>query len=249
MIPALSAGNISDMKKSGGVAAQALKAIGDFITVGLSTKDIELFFISFLNDFSAMRPAFKGYNGFPSSICVSVNDEVIHGVPSERKIINNGDLVSVDIGIEYNGVYVDTAYTYMIGDVSANARKLCDVTNLALYQGIKKVNIGATIGDIGFEVQQIVEKNGFSVVRQFVGHGIGHQLHMPPEVANFGKQGDGCKLTSNIALAIEPMVNAGRYQVDILHDGWTVRTKDRSLSAHYEHTVVVTSDGPLIITE
>jgi methionyl aminopeptidase len=182
-------------------------------------------------------------------VCVSLNDEVIHGIPLQERIVKDGDLVSVDLGIQYKGVFVDAAYTYMVGKVSNLAKKLCRVTMDALWEGIKKAKAGLTVGDVAFAVQNRAEKNGFSVIRQFVGHGIGKSLHLPPEVPNFGEPASGFKLRRGMAIAIEPMVSAGDYEVVIAPDGWTARMKDGSLSAHYEHTVFITENGPIIITE
>jgi len=239
---------LAAMQKAGKVASGILSDLGGFIKPQISTKDIEKFFENALGEHDGMSAAFKGYSGFPAAVCVSLNDEVIHGIPSEARIVKDGDLVSVDLGIKYKGVYVDTAYTYMVGNVSDLARKLCKVTQEALWEGINKALPGLRTGDIGSAVQGLAEKNGFSVVRQFVGHGIGRNLHLAPEVPNFGKKNIGFQFKENIALAIEPMVAAGGYEVVIDSDGWTARTKDGSLSAHYEHTVVVTKNGPLVIT-
>jgi len=244
----LSEADLAAMQKAGKVAAQILRDLETFIAPQVATKDIEKFFDNALAKHPGMSAAFKGYNGFPSSVCVSLNDEVIHGIPSDTRVIKSGDLVSVDLGIKYKGVYVDTAYTYMVGEVNDLAKKLCKVTKEALWEGIRQALPGSRVGDVGSAVQNLAEKSGFSVVRQFVGHGIGKDLHLPPEVPNFGRKKVGFELKENIALAIEPMVAVGNYEVIIDKDGWTARTKDGSLSAHYEHTVVVTKDGPLVIT-
>ena len=244
----LSDADLAAMQKAGKAAAGILRDLESFIKPQISTKDIEKFFDNALAKHAGMSAAFKGYNRFPASVCVSLNDEVIHGIPSDTRVVKNGDLVSVDLGIKYKGVYVDTAYTYMVGEVSDLARKLCKVTQEALWEGIKQALPGSRVGDVGNAVQSLAEKNGFSVVRQFVGHGIGKDLHLPPEVPNFGAKKVGFEFKENIALAIDPMVAAGEYEVVIDKDGWTARTKDGSLSAHYEHTVVVTKNGPLVIT-
>ena len=244
----LSEADIAAMQKAGAIAAQILRDLKNFIKPQIVTKDIELFFDKTLAEHKGMEAAFRGYNGFPGGLCVSLNDEVIHGIPSEKRIIQDGDLVSVDLGIRYKGIYVDTAYTYMVGKVSAPAQKLCAVTQDALYEGIKQALIGNRVGDIAYAVQHKAQENEFAVVRQFVGHGIGHSLHLPPEVPNFGMPAVGFEFKNNIALAIEPMVVAGSYELLIDADGWTARTKDGSLSAHYEHTVVITENGPLIVT-
>ncbi|MDD4955812.1 MAG: type I methionyl aminopeptidase, partial [Candidatus Omnitrophica bacterium] len=186
--------------------------------------------------------------GYPASICVSINDEVIHGIPSDKRVIQEGDLVSIDLGIKYKGLFVDTAYTYIAGRGSNVARKLVKATLKSLYEGIKKAKPQARIGDIGSAVQNFIEKQGFGVVRQFVGHGIGKNLHQHPEVPNFGLPGEGDELYAGIAIAIEPMVTAGNYNVKVEPDGWTAKTKDGSLSAHFEHTIAITKKGPLILT-
>ena len=245
----LSEADLAAMQKAGKAAAQILRDLESFIAPQASTKDIEKFFDNALDKHAGMSAAFRGYNGFPASVCVSLNDEVIHGIPSDTRTIKSGDLVSVDLGIKYKGVYVDCAYTYMVGEVSDLARKLCKVTQAALWEGIGQALPGSRVGDVANAVQNLAEKNGFSVVRQFVGHGIGKDLHLPPEVPNFGKKGVGFEFKENIALAIEPMVAVGKYEVVIDKDGWTARTKDGSLSAHYEHTVVVTKNGPVVVTQ
>lgn len=236
------------MRKSGRAAACILKKLKRRIKPGISTKDIEIYFDRSLERYPEMDAAFKGFSGYPSSICVSVNEEVIHGIPSVREI-REGDLVSVDLGIEYKGLFVDTAYTYLIGKASLLQKQLRKVTFLALFEGIKKAKVGAKIGDIGYAIQSFVEKYGFSVVRKFVGHGIGRDLHLSPEVPNFGKQGEGEELREGMVLAIEPMVSAGGFEVEVLADGWTVKTKDNALSAHFEHTVAITKRGPKILTQ
>ncbi len=186
--------------------------------------------------------------GYPASLCVSVNEEVIHGIPSDKKVIQEGDLVSIDLGIKYKELFVDTAYTYIAGRGSKAAKKLVKASLRSLYEGIKRAKPQATVGDIGSAVQNFVEKQGFGVVRQFVGHGIGRKLHQYPEVPNFGLPGEGDKLEVGMAIAIEPMVTAGSFNVAIAGDGWTAKTRDGSLSAHFEHTVVITKKGPLILT-
>ena len=245
----LSFEEMCEMKKPGRVAAEVFRNLRQFIAPGISTKDIEVFFDNMLVEHSGMEAAFKGYGGYPASLCVSVNEEVIHGIPSEKKIINDGDIVSIDLGIVYNGLYVDTAYTYQIGEVSAQGKNLVRVCQGALKEAIKKVKGGAYIGDIGEEIQSFVEKEGFSVVRSFVGHGIGRELHCSPEVPNFGVAGTGEQLREGMVIAIEPMVCIGGYEVEVMDDGWTVKTKDRSLSCHFEHTIAITKEGPVIITE
>lgn len=248
MIENLTQEDLLCMRKAGKVAALALKSLRKFIKPGITTKDIEAFFENFLKSYPGMEAAFKGYKGYPAALCVSVNEEVIHGIPSLFKVIGDGDLVSVDLGIKYKGLFVDTAHTYIAGRASAVAKKLVSVSLKSLFCGIKRVRIGATVGDIGSAIQTHVENHGFSVVRKFVGHGIGRGLHCVPEVPNFGRPGDGMPLFENTAIAIEPMVTAGHYDVDVLSDGWTAKTKDNSLSAHFEHTVAITRKGPWVLT-
>ena len=248
MIKPLSDEDLKIMRRAGKAAGQILKKIGRIIAPGISTRDIEKFFERELAKFKGMEPAFKGFSGYPASCCVSINEEIIHGIPSDR-LIRDKDLVSVDLGIKYHGLYVDTAYTYMVGKAGPQAKKLLRVTQDSLYKAIKCLKLPVTTGDIGSEVQGCVEANGFSVIRRFVGHGIGSQLHLEPEVPNFGEKGRGANLPAGCAVAIEPMVSAGSCDVDILSDGWTAKTKDNSLSAHFEHTVAITKRGPLILTK
>lgn len=236
------------MRKPGRVAAKVFRFLRRFIRPGISTKDIESFFENILQKYPGMEAAFKGHHGYPASLCVSVNEEVIHGIPSHKKILNNGDIVSVDLGIMHNGLYVDAAYSYLVGRVQAVSKKLIKVCYAALHEAIKKVRISAYIGDIGQTIQAFVESQGFSVVRSFVGHGIGRSLHCPPEIPNFGVAGTGERLCEGMVIAIEPMICSGGYDVDVSDDGWMVKTRDNSLSCHFEHTVAVTKRGPLIIT-
>jgi methionyl aminopeptidase len=236
------------MREAGKVAAYILRKLKRYIKEGVSTKDIEFSFTKILQNYSGMEAAFKGFQGYPANICVSVNEEIIHGIPSLR-LLKKGDIVSVDLGIKYKGLYVDAAYTYIVGRASKLAKRLVKIAFAALYEGIRKVRIGANVGDIGFAIQNFTERNNFSVIRKFVGHGIGRALHLPPEIPNFGKEGEGEKLEEGYAIAIEPMISAGSYDVDILNDGWTAITKDGSLSAHFEHTVAITKKGAWILTQ
>jgi len=193
-------------------------------------------------------PAFKGYRGYPATLCVSVNNEVVHGLPLQTKILREGDIVSIDVGVRYKGYYGDGAWTFPVGRVSKEAEKLIDVTKKALDLAVSTVRAGVTIGDIGSVVQEYVESQGFSVVRDYAGHGIGKELHEFPQIPNFGKRGKGPVLEEGMVLAIEPMVNAGSYEVEVLLDGWTVVTKDGSLSAHFEHTILVRREDALVLT-
>lgn len=247
MMRPLSAEELRIMRIAGKAAGRILKKLHSFVKPGISTKNIELFFEQQLRNFPEMEAAFKGFMGYPASCCVSVNEEIIHGIPSGR-LIEKGDLVSVDIGIKYRGLFVDAAYTYIAGRASGLAKKLVAVSCKSLEAGLSRVKTGAHLGDVGSAIQQVVEGNGFSVVRKFVGHGIGNQLHLPPEVPNFGEPGQGVLLQEGYAIAIEPMVSAGSGDVEILADGWTAITKDKSLAAHFEHTVAITNKGAWILT-
>jgi methionyl aminopeptidase len=244
----LSSEDIAYMREAGKAAARILRKLKSCVKPGVTTKSIEDSFDNYLEEYPGMEAAFKGFMGYPASLCVSVNEEVIHGIPSDKKVIQEGDLVSIDLGIKYKELFVDTAYTYIAGRGSKAAKKLVKASLRSLYEGIKRAKPQATVGDIGSAVQNFVEKQGFGVVRQFVGHGIGRKLHQYPEVPNFGLPGEGDKLEVGMAIAIEPMVTAGSFNVAIAGDGWTAKTRDGSLSAHFEHTVVITKKGPLILT-
>ncbi len=244
----LSPAELGDMRKAGKVAGQTLSRLKKFIRPGITTRAIEKFFVDWLKKNPGMEAAFKGYSGYPASLCVAVNEEIIHGIPSDDRVIKAGDLVSVDLGVLYNGVYVDTAYTYQVAKVSPQARLLCLTGQECLKRAINAARPGARIGDIGEAVQSLAESRGFSVVRNFVGHGIGRDLHMEPEVPNYGKAGTGMVLEEGMIIAIEPMLCAGGSEVEIMADGWTARTRDKELSCHYEHTVAITARGPLVIT-
>ncbi len=225
-----------------------LKRLHRFIRGGIFTQDIADFFEEGLKEYPGMEPAFKGFAGYPASLCVSINEEIIHGIPSSKRMIKEGDIVSVDLGIKYKGLFVDTAYTYLVGKVLPPLRRLVRVTQRSLWLAIKQARIGRTIGDIGYAVENFVEKKGFSVIRRFVGHGIGRELHLSPEIPNFGLPNRGQRLLEGMALAIEPMVSMGSYEAEVLSDGWTAVTKDRSFSAHFEHTVAITKKGPWVLT-
>jgi len=236
------------MKKAGKVACKILFELGSIIKEGITGIDIndfaEKFIIRYYPDFNLSS---KGYNGFSYSLCVSVNEEIVHGIPSKR-IIKNGDLVKVDIVVDHQGWFADTAMTYMVGKVSSEAKKLVKITKDALYKAIKAAKHGNTTGDLGYIIQNCVEKEGFSVIKEFTGHGIGREMHMDPSIPNFGKRGEGSKLIEGMAIAIEPMVFIGKSDVKIADDGWTVKSKDNSLTAHFEHTVLITKNKPVIIT-
>ena len=234
------------LRKSNMLVAKTHGEVAKIMKEGITTKEIDKMAEEFILD-NGGKPGFKGYNGYPSTLCISVNEEVVHGMPGDR-VLGEGDLVSVDCGVLMNGFYGDSAYTYGIGDMSTEALELMKITKECLYKGIEVALIGNRIGDIGDAVQKHAEGNGFSVVRDLVGHGVGRNLHEKPEVPNYGKQGTGAKLKEGMVIAIEPMINAGVYTVRGLADGWTITTTDSSLSAHYEHTVAITPNGADILS-
>lgn len=248
MIILKSSNEIVSIRRACKIVAKVLDELRSYVKEGLTTKKIEQYIENLIYKMGG-TPAFKGYRGYPASACISVNSQVVHGIPSDKVIIKEGDIVSVDVGVIFDGFYGDGAYTYPVGEISEQARKLLRVTEESLYRGIERAVPGNHIGDISEAIQSFVESHGFSVVRSFVGHGIGRQLHEDPQVPNFGKRGTGPKLKKGMTLAIEPMVNAGSFEVEILSDGWTAVTKDGSLSAHFEHTVLVTESEPEILTK
>ncbi|MGC8938528.1 MAG: type I methionyl aminopeptidase [Thermodesulfovibrio sp.] len=239
---------IKKMRQSCRMVAKVLEELKTYIKEGLTTKQIEQFIENLIIKMGGI-PAFKGYRGYPASACISINEQVVHGIPSEKVFVKEGDIVSVDVGVLYESFYGDAAYTYPVGKISDEAQRLLKVTEEALYKGIAEARVGNRIGDISSAIQRHVESNGFSVVRAFVGHGIGRSLHEEPQIPNFGTRGVGPKLKKGMTLAIEPMVNAGTYGVKILSDGWTTVTEDGSLSAHFEHTIAVTDNEPEILTK
>ena len=236
------------MREACRISAEALKLAGSAVEPGVTTAELDKIAEKYILSQGAV-PNFKNYNGYPATACISINNEVIHGIPSKKRVIKAGDIVSIDLGAKFEGYHGDNAATFACGDISAEAKRLMDTTRESLYEGIAAAVSGGRLGDIGAAIQQYVEKRGYSVVRQFVGHGIGTQLHEAPEVPNFGTHGRGIRLMPGMTLAIEPMINAGHYDVKVMPDGWTVLTKDGSLSAHFEHTIVITPDGPQIMTK
>ena len=226
---------------------EKMRSAGRLVGQVLTTADLDTIAEQMIVDAGAI-PAFKGYHGYPATICASVNDEVIHGIPSGKRILQAGDIISIDVGAALGGYYGDSAITLPVGPISEAAAKLLRVTDESLYKAIEVVKPGGRVSDIGHAVQAHVEAHGFSVVREFVGHGIGQQMHEDPQVPNYGEPGRGPRLAEGMVLAIEPMVNAGKPAVKVLSDGWTAVTRDRSLAAHFEHTVAVTADGPWILT-
>ena len=238
---------LSIMREACRISAGALKLIGQAIEPGVTTAELDRMAEKYIRSEGAI-PNFKNYHGYPATACISINNEVIHGIPTEKRRIEAGDIVSVDLGAMFNGYHGDNAATFACGDVSPEAKRLMDTTRESLYEGIKMARAGGRVGDISFAIQSYVEARGYSVVREYVGHGVGTSLHEAPEVPNFGTAGRGIRLMPGMTLAIEPMINIGKPDVKVLPDGWTVITKDGSLSAHFEHTVAITSDGPQIMT-
>ncbi len=238
---------IEAMKEACRISAGALKLAGEAVEPGVTTAEIDKLAYDYIKSQGA-EPNFLGYGGFPGTACISINNEVIHGIPGHRKI-KNGDIVSIDLGAKIGGYNGDNAATFAAGDVSEEAKRLMEATEQSLYEGIKKAVAGNRIGDISHAVQQYVEARGYSVVREYVGHGVGASLHEEPEVPNFGRPSHGPRLIPGMTLAIEPMVNLGEPEVRVLKDKWTVVTRDGSLSAHFEHSVLITSDGPVILTQ
>ena len=235
------------MKEACSISAGALEVAGKAVEPGVTTAEIDRLAEEYIRRRGG-EPNFKNYEGYPATACISINNEVIHGIPSEKRKLRAGDIVSIDLGAKFDGYHGDNAATFACGDVSPEAKRLMDTTRERLYEGIRAACAGGRIGDIGHAVQSYVEARGYSVVRQFVGHGVGTHLHEAPEVPNFGTPGRGIRLMPGMTIAIEPMVNAGGYDVKVQPDGWTVLTKDGSLSAHFEHTIVITADGPKIMT-
>lgn len=235
------------MREACRISAGALKLIGSAVEPGVTTAELDRLAEKYILSQGA-KPNFKNYNGFPATACISINNEVIHGIPSHKRKIQEGDIVSVDLGAMFEGYHGDNAATFAVGDISPEAKRLMDVTRESLYEGIKMARHGGRVGDISHAVQSYVEARGYSVVRQYVGHGVGTSLHEAPEVPNFGNPGRGVRLVNGMTLAIEPMINMGKAGVRTLADNWTVVTLDNSLSAHFEHTVAITSDGPQIMT-
>ena len=243
-----SAREIEQMRRAGGVVRQVLNCVRDAVRPGATTHDLETVAEKKLAELGA-KAAFKGYHGYPCVLCTSVNQEVVHGIPSKSRVLREGDIVSIDCGAIVDGFYGDAAITVPVGSrIDSKTQKLLEATEHSLAAAIQAVRPGATLGDIGAAVQEVVEAQGFSVVRDFVGHGIGTHMHEDPQVPNYGERGRGMKLREGMVLAIEPMVNAGQPAVEVLEDGWTAVTRDGSMSAHFEHTVAVTADGAAILT-
>jgi methionyl aminopeptidase len=247
MILLKSESELAIMRESGRILAAIMAKLKGIIKPGITTAQIDSLAEDLILQKKAV-PAFKGYRGYPATACTSVNYEVVHGIPGERRL-EEGDIISVDLGLSFKDYFSDAAFTLGIGKIDSKAQKLIEVTRESLTEGIKAARPGNRLGDISSAVQQHVEKNGFAVVRQFVGHGIGRNLHEEPELPNFGRSGRGEILQPGMVLAIEPMVNVGTWECEVLEDGWTAVTSDKKLSAHFEHTVAITKKGPEILTK
>lgn len=239
---------LDKMRASGHIVRQVLDMVRDMVKPGVTTMDLERAAEQKIKELGA-KPAFKGYYDYPCVLCTSVNQEIVHGIPSPKRMLKEGDIVSIDCGVVLDGYYGDAAITVPVGEkLAPELQKLLEVTEASLYRGIAAAQIGNTVGDVGAAVQELVEANGFSVVREFVGHGIGTRLHEDPQVPNYGTRGHGARLREGMVIAIEPMVNAGTPGTRVLDDKWTAVTEDGSFSAHFEHCVAVTENGPLILT-
>jgi methionyl aminopeptidase len=249
MINCKSHAELDKMRRSGIILRQVLDTVKAMVAPGVSTMDLERVAEEKIRELGA-KPAFKGYYDYPCVLCTSVNNEIIHGIPSEKRILEEGDILSIDCGVVLDGYYSDSALTVPVGNTLApELKKLLQVTEVSLRKAIAEVKLGKTVGDIGAAVQEYVEANGFSVVREFVGHGIGTRMHEEPQVPNYGVRGHGTRLREGMVLAIEPMVNVGKPGARVLDDKWTAVTEDGSYSAHFEHTVAVTRNGPRVLTE
>ena len=238
---------VEKMRRAGEIVREVLHAVRAMVKPGVTTLELEKVAEKMIADAGA-KPAFKGYHGFPCVLCTSLNDQVVHGIPSAKTVLREGDILSVDCGAVIDGYYGDSAITIPVGKVAPTTQRLLDVTQGSLARAIEAVRPGAMLGDVGAAVQEMVEAEGFSVVKEFVGHGIGTHMHEDPQIPNFGQRGRGVRLREGMVLAIEPMVNAGTHEVEVLADGWTAVTKDRKLSAHFEHSVAITEDGPLVLS-
>jgi methionyl aminopeptidase len=238
---------IEKMRVSGIALRKVHDTIAPHVKAGASTMDLEEIAVAKIAELGA-KAAFKGYHGYPSALCTSVNDEVVHGMPNSKRVLKEGDILSIDCGVIIDGFYSDAAVTYAIGKPAERTQKLLNVTKASLEAAIEQCQVGGRLFDISATVQEMCEAEGFGVVREFVGHGIGRSMHEDPQVPNFGTRGKGPRLKAGMVLAIEPMINAGKPEVKVLKDGWTAVTVDGSYSAHFEHTVAITKDGPLVLT-
>ncbi len=241
------AAEIEKMRASGRILREVHRAIEPVVRPGATTMDLENAAAAKIAEFG-VQAAFKGYHGYPAALCTSINEEVVHGIPNPKRVLNEGDIVSIDCGVILDGFYSDAAVTYAVGTPSEQTKRLLDTTQASLDAAIQQAQVGGRLGDISAAVQELCEAQGFGVVRDFVGHGIGRSMHEDPQVPNFGPRGKGPRLKAGMVLAIEPMINAGKPDVKVLKDGWTAVTVDGSYSAHFEHTVAITKDGPVILT-
>lgn len=236
------------MAKAASVTAAMLEEIPNILMPGMTTLELDHWCEDYILRHQ-MKPAFKGYGGFPGTACISVNEEVVHGIPTKRRVLQEGDIVSVDLGTIYKGFYSDAARTYPVGKVSAEAQKLMEVCEASFFEGLKFCKKGHRLGDVAHAIQTYVESNGFSVIRDYTGHGVGRDLHEDPQIPNYGKANHGPQLVPGMVIAVEPMIAAGDYDVEVLSNGWTAVTLDRSLAAHYENTIVITEDEPRLLTK
>ena len=248
MVSIKSSTDLAKMREAGQIAGRALKLAGESIKAGMTTKALDKIIHDFIVGCGAI-PSFLNYGGFPGSACISINNEVIHGIPSHKKRIAEGDIVSVDVGAFYNGFHGDTCATFAGGKISEEAKELLKVTEESLYEGIRAAQVGARLGDVGHAVEEYCSSRGYGIVRNYCGHGIGRDLHESPEVPNYGKEGHGQRLVAGMTFCIEPMINQKGDGIKVLRDGWTVITESGSLSAHFEHAIAVTPSGPVILTQ
>lgn len=248
MIILKSSNEIQKIREAGKIVSEALSLAGEAVKPGMTTWELNALIENVIVGHNA-RPSFKNYNGFPAASCISPNCIVVHGIPSKKVVLSEGDIVSVDVGAFLNGYHADAARTFPVGQISPEAQKLIDVTKECFYKGAAMAVAGNRIGDIGYAVQSYAEENGYGVVRELVGHGVGRNLHEDPDIPNFGNAGRGRRLVNGMVIAVEPMINQGTAAVDFdKEDGWTVRSRDRKLSAHYENTIAITPDGPILLT-
>lgn len=248
MIVLRTAKEIEIMRKACQISAEALQLAGEAVKPGITTYEIDQIAYRYIKKQGA-EPNFLNYNGFPATACISINDEVIHGIPSKKRVLKDGDIVSIDLGAKVNGYNGDNAATFACGNISDEAKRLCDTTRESLYLGIQQAVAGNRVGDIAYAIQSYCEERGFSVVREYTGHGVGTHLHEDPSVPNYGTAGRGQRLLPGMTIAIEPMINAGSKAIKCLPDGWTVKTLDGKLSAHFEHTIAITKGEPIILTK
>lgn len=248
MVSIKSSTDLAKMREAGQIAGRALKLAGESIKAGMTTKALDKIIHDFIVGCGAI-PSFLNYGGFPGSACISINNEVIHGIPSHKERIAEGDIVSVDVGAFYNGFHGDTCATFAVGKISEEAKELLKVTEESLYEGIRAAQVGARLGDVGHAVEEYCSSRGYGIVRNYCGHGIGRDLHESPEVPNYGKEGHGQRLVAGMTFCIEPMINQKGDGIKVLRDGWTVITESGSLSAHFEHAIAVTPSGPVILTQ